>query len=435
MYVRFYTDFVVLLAVICLEVFCVFVHKSEAHDDIISMRGSVNERLTLFSEHKETLLNPRQELTNLPAWTNRLYSDLTAKFFFQQCDAVVGLRPVFDISENDTKSKIFIDNAYLNYRLTEQLFFTIGKQNMVEGAALHFNPTDFLGEGKRVDALLTEEERKQQREGSYFVRLEHLYHSGALSFLIAPDFGYKQSQATRGLLKISKQFDSADSSLLVLVTKDRPGMGFNYSSTHGESIELHAEISMRKGSHRGFIKKGAEVSAGSGVFYYEIIDPEDRNKFFAQIVVGGHYTSPDKINVIFEYFYNHDGYKRSEWQSFVNAVRENSGLLLSSSGGMRNILLNNLSLANALMTFRTLRQHYGFFRINTPELLRKIEGTLSALVNLNDSSFTMNPRFEYKLEKGFSAIAGVLLFNGGGTTEFGLTPMKSQWYFQIRKSF
>ena len=422
------------LIAFCCLILCFATDRSSAQGDF-SLRGSISSRLTLLSARDETLLNPQQQLVTLPEWVNRLYSDLTISAFSPKWDILLTLRPIFDQTEDDTENEIFVDNAYVIYRSMSGFFLTAGKQNFAEGVALHFNPTDFLGEGKEVDPLLTEEERKQQREGSYFIRLERLYPSWTLSLLVAPELGRRPPQKNRGILKISKQFGSADGSLLVLVTDDRPGLGLNFSTTYGVALELHVEAALRRESHRGFLEKGVEVFPDSGIFQYEIVDPEDENELFAQMVVGGHYTFSNKVNVIFEYFYNQDGYNEAEWQSFTDAIEQNNSLLLSFPNDLRSLLLRNLSLANSLMTFRSLRQHYAFLRISKPQLIHKIEATLVYFTNLEDKSFVLNPRLEYKWIKGFSFSVGALVFEGKQTTEFAFTPMQNQWYFQVQKSF
>jgi hypothetical protein len=400
-----------------------------------SFRGSVNERLSLSSVRSGTLVNPQQQLVDFPEWMNRLYANVTMSSSFKQWDGVLTLRPLLDIMGHTTHGEIFVDNAYLIYRATPELLLTVGKQNLVEGVALNFNPTDFLAEGKEIDRFLPEEEQKQQREGSYVVRLERLYPGWTFSILLAPELGDLQRQATRGIVKLAGQFGQVDGSVFVLAAKDRPGLGLNLAITYGEGLELHAEMALRRGSNRRFLQRETESAPGSGVFQYAIIDPEDDNKFFAQIVVGGHYTFPNTTNIIVEYVYNQSGYNAGQWQSFINLVKQNDAILTSSPDNLRGILLQNLSLENSLLTFRSLRQHYMFFRFNKKQLLWNIEGTMVFFINLNDGSFVVSPRLEYQWVKGFSLSTGALLFQGGQETEFGLPPIKSQWFLQVRKSF
>jgi len=140
-------------------------------------------------------------------------------------------------------------------------------------------------------------------------------------------------------------------------------------------------------------------------------------------------------NVIVEYFYNQDGYNAKEWRSFIDLVNQNNVSLLYSSEDLNGISLSNLSLENSLLTFRSLRQHYLFFRINKKNLLWDIEGTAAFFINMNDGSFVVNPRLEYQWGKGLSFSAGALVFQGGHGTEFGLPPINYQWFLQVRKAF
>lgn len=80
-----------------------------------------------------------------------------------------------------------------------------------------------------------------------------------------------------------------------------------------------------------------------------------------------------------------------------------------------------------MVTFRQMRKNYLFTRINNSSIFNKIDGALVLLVNLDDSSFLVNPSLDYKINKDSTAGLSSSIFVGDTTKEFGMM----HWNYQM----
>ncbi len=418
---------ILLIALSVSALFPLYVNASE--NVRLEFRGEFINQTTYYQLKDDTLLNPDSKLTSFPKWENKLYNDSSINLTYKEWLKLrIKSRPVWTISDEDGGSlKNYVDDAYLDIKIGETSFLTFGKENLQEGVGLSFNPTDFLSEGKDVDYSQREEERKQDREGDYLVRFETIGEKITFSCLVAPKIGNLQEEDSRQLLRLYFLIGDADVALSYFYG-EYPKLGVNLSGIIGNNIELHTEIALSKGSEREFLKKKKEVGPpNSGVYEYEAYNPPDKKDIFVRSIIGGHYTSANKTNLIVEYFFNEDGYSNSEWDEFIEMVKDaNAKFKNPPVGFSEGIFKENLRIANSLMTFRFLRKNYLFFRLSNPELFDYYDSQLSLLFNADDGSWVIMPSVDYKKFQDLIIRFGLNWFGGDSQSEFGLVPQDSE---------
>ncbi len=401
--------------------FLLFTLSAHAQEFTYEIGGEIIEQPTYRLLRNDTLLNPEGKILKFSEWRNRFYGNIRIGLHYKDIGFISKFRPTISSEEGNTDIENIFDDAFFDIKFNDRFFLYGGKKNIRNGVGFGSNPTDFLGEGKKVDFTKREEERRAEREGNYLLGVDTFFKNATLTAIFAPRVKNLQEESNRVLLKVNLLMDSIDTDMsLHYFYGAVPGIGFNISTTVNDELVLYTETAFRWGSNRKTVKL---VSTGSPDIY-EINGPDDSERVYPHIVIGGHYTFMNGTNIICEYIYNGDGYNGKEWDEIKNFVKYNN--VEYKRGFFKDFALANLLLSNEIVSFREVRRNYIFARINNPEILAKIDGAIVLILNADDKSFLINPSMDYKLKAntilGFSA----LIFAGKNDTEFGMTPWKNE---------
>lgn len=402
----------------------------------IESRGVfVINQTTHYHLKSDTLLNPESKLVTLPELEKKFYYDSSINLTYKEwLKLMIKTRPTLTIIDDGKGSfENFIDDAFVDIKVRDTNFLTIGKENLHEGVGLSYNPTNFLVEEKDVDYSQREEERKKNREGNYLLRFESIGEKLTFSFLVAPKIGNLQNEPMRQQLKLYSLVGDTDVALSYFHAKQEK-LGLNLSGVAGNNIEFHTEIALSKGSDRGFLRKKRELDPG--IYEYETYDLQDKEKIFVRAIMGGHYTWTNKTNLIIEYFFNQDGYSQSEWDAFIDLVKDAISKFKNPPVGFdAGIFKENLRLANSMMTYRSLRRNYLFFRLSNPEVFDSYDSQIAVLLNVDDRSCVIMPSVDYKGIKDIAIRVGINWFKGDSQSEFGLVPQTTELQMEARYFF
>jgi len=376
--------------------------------------GKIIEQFTYYHLKKDYFLNPNHGLLDISPWKNRFYAGINLDLMRQDTRFISKFRPTLLSDDNKTVLRTIIDDLYIDQGITDKFFLTVGKRNIRDGVALGTNPTDFLGEGKEVDFTKREEERRIEREGNYLVGLDAFYKNVAWTAIFAPRIKHWQKEEDRVLLKANYFLESVDVDMsLHYFNADISGIGFNVSHTANDNLVLYTEAAFRQGSDK---KKVRLISTGSPNSY--AISNMDDKEIFAHIATGGHYTFQNGINIICEYIYNGDGYNQRDWDEFKEFVVYSGDQF--KKGLFLNSITTNLLEANQIIKFGQMRKNYLFTRVSNPSIFNKIDGSLVLFINLDDSSFIVNPSLDYKINQDSTLGLSSNIFAGNKTKEFGM---------------
>ena len=134
------------------------------------LSGIIYEQPIYYSVDHKNLINPDDEVLRLPDWLNKSWGKMNLTLSYGDFKFVTQTRPILVLQEKHEPNFDFItDDAYLDVEIAKRNFLYVGKRNLVEGVAYGANPTDFLGEDKKLDYTLRAEERRTQRPGNYVV--------------------------------------------------------------------------------------------------------------------------------------------------------------------------------------------------------------------------------------------------------------------------
>lgn len=386
-----------------------------AQDVTYQLNGKMIEQATSYQRKKDYLLNPNRALLDISPWKNRFYADISLDVKYKDTTKLVSkFRPTLVSDDNKTSFRNKIDDLYLDQRFQDKFFFYVGKKNVRDGVALGVNPTDFLGENKAVDFTKREEDRRLEREGNYLLGLDVFYKDITWTVVWAPQLEDWQKQKDRILVKASYFLEPLNTDMsLHYFNGDIPGIGLNVSHTVNDNLIVYTESAFRKGSDQKIVKLRNQGSPND----YSV-DNRDNSEIFSHIATGGHYTFNNGLNIICEYIYNGSGYNQKEWDQFEGFVTYSYDQF--KKGFFLDSVSANLSQANQIMTFRQTRKNYLFTRVSHPSVFSKIDSAVVLFVNLDDSSFLVNPSLDYKINDNSAVALSSNIFVGGKTAEFGM---------------
>jgi hypothetical protein len=138
-----------------------------------------------------------------------------------------------------------------------------------------------------------------------------------------------------------------------------------------------------------------------------------------QLLVGGQYTFPHHVNVVFEYFHSGEGLSGAEWSDFR---RLGSRAASELSTGNPNLLIQT----NSQFTPIGMSRDYVFTRFAWPIRLQKLEAETITITSLRDGSTVVRPGIYWKITPNWTLYWIQTEFIGAPRTEFG--------HVQIRRS-
>ena len=278
-----------------------------------------------------------------------------------------------DLSQTIVEEKgAFYEHRLYRASLAYQSEFAdleIGRQQIPWGVGYFFTPTDLL---TPYNALQVEPD---ERQGADAVYLTKKIKKTKTQFVYAP--GGKRLHPRRGIGRISGDIGDYESGLMVGFVKNDYVIGLDT---------------------RGYIKE----SAVRGEILYQGARHE---KDFVKLTVNADYNFPHNIYGILEYYYNGQGRRRRrDYQTDRSALGE----------------------------IQQLGKNYLAFSLNqniTP--LLRLEN--SAIVNLDDISYFINPQIEYSIKPNVVFTCGAHIFAGGKHDELG--EGKNLYLSEIKYSF
>lgn len=382
--------------------------------------GVIYEQPAYFLIDDDNYLNPDNEFLQFSDWVNRFYGRITFNLKHKDAKFISQFRPTILSEEGHTDADLITDDAYLDVDLGGGYFLYVGKRNIRDVIAYGTNPTDFLGENKKIDFTKREEERRIERKGNYLIGVDAFLKNIFLSAIYAPKIDDWQEEKDRVLLRGTYFAESINTDMsLHLFNGDIPGIGFDMSSTVSDNLVLHTESAFRWGSEKQEIAVVNGVSdSAPRIFKFELRDIDDSHKVYPYIVVGGSYTFTDGTNLICEYIYNGDGYSNSEWDDLTDFIKSNNDAYRSNF--FTGLTAGNLGQANDIMKFREMRRNYIFLRLSNSTLIEKLDGQLVFQLSLDDLSFLTFPTIDYKV--GTNTVLGLssTMFFGEDDSEFGM---------------
>ena len=369
-----------------------------------------------FPSYRESVFNPGNEavralgLTRGPRWTFSQFAGLTFKALSLDWRIEASLQaaksPGARWATDVTVHQVFVQKDFGG-----RFSLLAGRSIQRWGTGYAFNPTDFAAPAKAI----TDPENREMREvGRDLVKLE--YFGDAFSIAVcglAPAAG--ESGGWRPALRVYANIGHVDLTGVVLC---RPGRswpwGGNFAVAIGDSLEIHGEIALQKGSDEAY-----HPAASGALALYEA-DPvcaykDDDGKTYAQGLLGFHYTFPGSIFWVSEIYHRGQGYSAAEWDGVMGYLNFLSGQKAHVPDGL--LLANRMWCLRVFSTNGSMR-NYWMNHLRAP-LAKKGGLSVTQLLNLADGGSVLIPEASWTVSSRFTFYGKSSIFLGGGRSENG----------------
>lgn len=308
-------------------------------------------------------------------------------------------------------ARLRVDELHWEKELSTSTFVFAGRKRIVNGVALGRNPTDFLNLDKPEDRTLADEDRRAEKKGDDLVGWSHFGAGYSVqAAIVAPA---RSGERVRALLQSTGRLDaiSTDYSIIAYYA-DNPGLGLNLSTAIGEKTTAYAEIAVRDERDRA-----RAVADARGAL---IGTAEDRGRWFADVVIGGQYTSDLGRTFTAEYWRNANGYSDAEFSSVERSLRTGLG---------------DPRLAGGLMSTPSLRREKLFFRLSEVKLRENLELETTMIYGLDDRSRFVRGALIWDVAQADSIKAGVDTLSGTRFSEYGASAVDTRIFVLYKRYF
>jgi len=350
--------------------------------------------LSRYNDFQNTVFNPENILSLEKKYvTTRYYSNIwwQPKDYF-----LVHLKPRLKIHVNETgnKSGAEFDEAYATFIPINKLFIDLGKKNIRWGTAYAWNLVNIFD----LDNRFIKEENNFQDVIYAQYYINDTFSLSLSTFLNHSDYAFKLHGA----------FHQIDYDFLYLNQNKESKIGFDVSTTLGDSLEFHAEVLGQKGTSAYF-----PTNPTQNIYAWE--KTKNNQTIFTSFVIGTQYTTIDNTNIVFEYFYNGTGLSNSEYDLALKGINESlSGDKYKVDSPWRGFLLNSTNFYR----FSQLRKNYLFFRVSKDKLFEKISMEWNNYYSIDDQGLLLLPELKYKVSDYFYIKNRFFLPIGNSSSEF-----------------
>ena len=369
----------------------------------LRVRGSEHDATRLVPEPKRIGVDPgflsATAVTGLQAWSGPVTVSGTGRLFARTAPR-----------RNRRAMRLHLDELHAEYAITPEHFLYAGRRHIVHGRSLGVNPLDVALDPGELDRSKDTNRRRSEIEGQDMVGFESLLGD---RFTLT---GY-WTPGERALMAGAVTLPEWKSDLTALVFDDqRPGAGVSFSRTLGEALLAYADVAVHRGRDRMVVRADRRTSAGPGTF---LAEDGNRSGLFAKSTVGAGFTLNSGATFNLEYHFDANGYSTREWDEITGLIVENDEARMDERFGA--LATGNLLRLGAQLDRFTLRRHYGFLRVQHPDLSgANLTAEMAVFHNLVDHSGSLGLRLEH--EMGPNLLLGVETRNlyGGDLDEYGL---------------
>ena len=317
--------------------------------------------------------------------------------------------------------------AYLGLKPVTNTAVFIGKKSYSWGKGYAWNPVGFINRAKDPN------DPDESREGYVIFETEVIktftgdLQNAAFSGVILPvlqevneDFG--RTHHVNLAAKLYLLYLDTDIDLVAFTGSSRSSrFGVDFSRNMTTNFELHGEA-----AYFSDLEKLILMEDGSS---------ERHSSSAVSWLVGLRYLSSFDLTSIIEYYHNGSGYSESEMERFYNFVNDGGMELGQERAGTPLQQARSLAQQGYGRPFPGKDYLYGRFSLKEPADILYLTPALTAILNLNDQSFSMAPEIVYTGFTNWEMRLRFSFLGGGQETEYGEKQNSSKVELRLRYFF
>ncbi len=384
------------------------------------------DRMEIRQDGTQTFLNfPDPSSSTL----NRLTTSLQVKGSYTSGIAGFKWLAMATVQQDDLGWADSLDlyEGYLTLQPIPKISAALGKKTYTWGKGYAWNPIGFINRSKdpndpeeALEGFLTAE---AEWIGSFSGDLRTI----ALTSVLLPveqdlndDFGEEghiNLAAKLYLLYLDTDFD------FIVYTGDSrtTRFGFDFSSNITSNFEIHGEIAHLTDIDKAVLQEDGTVTT----------ETDD----ITSMLVGFRHLSSHDLTSIIEYYYNGRGYSTEELRLFHEHVDEAKGIQTDSGDG--DLLDAMAKLSSRGYTGLNVGKEYLYvrFSLKEPFDILYFTPTITAIVNLDDGSYSMTPGLSYTGYTNWELQLRYSFLDGDADTEYGEKQNNNRIELRLRYFF
>ncbi|MFZ5798027.1 MAG: hypothetical protein ACOY3O_06315 [Thermodesulfobacteriota bacterium] len=197
--------------------------------------------------------------------------------------------------------------------------------------------------------------------------------------------------------------------------------GLDFSRNLAPNFEIHGEL--------------AHTPSQQQTYLDETGAPTAREVSDTSALIGLRYLTEREVTAIVEYYHNGDGYSEEELARFYRAVADGYDLYLA--GGGDTLLARAANISQSGYGRPQVGRNYLYTRLTAKEPwdILYLTPAVTAIVQLDDGSFSLTPELVYTGFTNFELRARFTWLHGGAETEYGeklngsRAELRLRWFF------
>ena len=317
--------------------------------------------------------------------------------------------------------------AYLGLKPVANTDVFIGKKSSSWGKGYAWNPVGFINRAKDPN------DPDESREGYVIFETEVIksftgdLQNAAFSGVILPvlqevneDFG--RMHHVNLAAKLYLLYLDTDIDLVAFSGSSRSSrFGVDFSRNMTTNFELHGEA-----AYFSDLEKLILMEDGSS---------QRQSSSAVSWLVGLRYLSSFDLTSIIEYYHNGNGYSESEMDRFYNFVNDGGVELGQERADTLLQQARSLAQQGYGRPFPGKDYLYGRFSLKEPADILYLTPALTAILNLNDQSFSISPEIFYTGFTNWEMRLRFSFLGGGRETEYGEKQNSSKVELRLRYFF
>lgn len=197
--------------------------------------------------------------------------------------------------------------------------------------------------------------------------------------------------------------------------------GLDFSTNLATNFEIHAEVAHIPNQSQKIL------TADGSIETHEFAD--------TSYLLGLRYLTESDITTIIEYYHNDDGYTEDERNRFFQIVANADSLYQAT--GDDSLYINAASVSQGAYAHSQSGRNYLYARVTKKEPFELLYFTpgLTAIVNLDDESYSLSPEAVYTGFTNVEMRLRFLLLNGSSFTEYGEKQNENKLELRLRYFF
>jgi hypothetical protein len=340
--------------------------------------------------------------------------------------------------------------GFFSWEVFDNTYVDAGRINLKSGAALGFNPTDFLKTRAVVEPLSSDPSvLREDRLGTLMLRAQRIWTGGAMTVAFAPAVSHTSPiYSDTNLPSVAPSFDrtnararllvkgsinvAADFSpeLLVYHEGDRTRFGLNITRGIGPDVVAYAEWT--GGVEAGVIDDALAYGRDTRVLPVgapNVLSQASASTCREDLSVGASFSTKPKLTLNVEYHFHQAGFDKRDWERWFMAGAGTTGASLAA----RELWFIR---SYALDRQDPLTRHSLFARADWGDaFIRHLELTGFINMDVYDRSSLAQLTADYFASSKWTVgvQAGVNL--GGAASEFGSLPQRGSILLKLARYF